>query len=122
MAKNRVVGQARVTVSSLGLLDTDGQTTIEIGGPKRDAVQGDYQAGSWRETTEPSKIECSILVKENTSLSAVRAVEDDTITVEFDTGQTFIVRNGYSSEVPSVATNDGKAKIVFGGPPAEEML
>jgi hypothetical protein len=116
----RVVGQAKVKIDG-DLLDTDGATTLDVGGPMREPVTGDYQAGGFREKTEPSKLEMSLLVKERLRLSDIRAMTDVTITVEYDTGQTWIIRNGYSAEVPSINTSEGKAKVVFQGPPAEEI-
>ena len=43
------------------------------------------------------------------------------MTLETDTGATWIMRNAYSSEPPSFG-QDGKAKVMFEGPPAEELL
>lgn len=118
---NRVVGQLKVKVDG-ALIETDGSTTMEIGGATREAVAGDYQAGSFRESTSPSKTEANVLLKAGVSLGALRAIDNATLTLETDTGTTWIVRNAYVSDVISWASNDGKAKIVFGGPPAEEML
>jgi len=119
--QNRVVGQCRIKVDG-DILETDGQSTLEIGGAKREPVMGDYQAGSFRESTEPAKLEVSILLKAGTSLSAIRSIDNATCTIETDTGQTWIVRNAYCAEVISFASSEGKAKIVFQGPPAEELL
>lgn len=118
--KNRVAGQARVKVDG-DLLDTDGTTSIELGGPKRESVTGDYQAGAFRQSEEPSKVEATILVKGGTSLASLRGIDNATVTLETDTGQTFIVRNAYVADVISFNTSEGKAKVVFQGPPAEEM-
>lgn len=117
---NRVVGQVRVKVDG-DILETDGQSTLELGGPMRTAVKGDYQAGSFSETTEPSKVEVNLLMKRGTSLAAIRAIDNATLTVETDVGQTYIVRGAYVAETISFNSNEGKAKVVFQGPPAEEM-
>ncbi|RYY25243.1 MAG: hypothetical protein EOP62_14375 [Sphingomonadales bacterium] len=119
--KNQVLGETKVTSAALGLLETDGQSTLDIGGKKREAVTGDNQASAFKASTEPSKFECNLLVKGGLSLSQIRAIDNDTLTIEFDTGQTFVVRAAYSADVPTVATSDGKAKVVFQGPPAEEL-
>lgn len=117
---NRVVGQVRVKIDG-DLLDTDGKSTLELGGPKRESVIGDYQAGSFRESTEPSKVEVNLLMKASLSLGALRLIDNATVTMETDVGQTFIVRNAYVSDVISFATGDGTAKVVFMGPPAEQV-
>lgn len=116
----QVAGQARVKVSG-GLLETDGETTLELGGVKRDSVKGDYQASAFREETEPSKVEISILMKAGVSLKAIQAIAGETLTVEFDTGTTYVIPDAYCAEPPSVTQKDGKAKLVFMGAPAEEL-
>lgn len=118
--KNRVVGQAKVKIDG-DILDTDGTSTLDIGGPKRTAVNGDYQAGSFSETTAESKMECTILLKAGLNLTQLGRVDNATLTMETDVGQTFIVRNAYVVDPPTFATNDGKAKVTFQGPPAEQV-
>ena len=118
--KNKVAGQSKIKVDG-DLLDTDGTSTLELGGTKRDPVAGDYQAGSFRESTEPSKAECTILVKAGTRLVDLQRIDNATFTLDTDTGQTFIIRNAYVAEVISFNASEGKAKLTFMGPPAEEM-
>lgn len=118
---NRVTGQVKVKVDG-DILESDGGSTLELGGPKREAVVGDYQASGFRESVEPSKLTVNLLVKARTSLTALRAIDNATVTMEADTGQTFIVRNAYVAEVISLNTGEGKASLVFQGPPAEELL
>lgn len=119
--KNRVAGQAKVKADGQ-LFDTDGTTSIELGGPKREPVPGDYQAGAFKESTEPAKVETTILLKAGVSLARLRGIDNATITVETDIGTTWVVRNAYVADVISFNTGEGKAKLVFQGPPAEEML
>ena len=120
MANNQVVGQARVKIDG-ALLETDGQTKLEIGGPKREPVMGDYQAGNFRESTEASKVEVSVLYKDQTDLAGYRGVTDATITIEYDTGKVWVVRGGYYADVASINQQDGKASLVFMGQPAESL-
>ena len=118
---NRVVGQVKVRFDG-SILETDGSSTMDIGGPVREAVAGDYQAGAFKEMTKESKCECTILYKSGMSLSAIRAIDNATVTLETDTGGVWIIRNAYVADAISFSGSDGKAKIVFQGPPAEEML
>lgn len=117
---NRVVGQARVTIDGI-TYPTSGDTTLELGGAKRDPQKGDYDASAFIETTEPSKVDVSINYKQGVSLSALRAMDNGTVVIAFDTGATWIIRNAYTAEPPSTG-QDGKAKVVIQGPPAEEMF
>lgn len=117
---NQVVGQARIKVDG-DTLDTDGESTLELGGPVREAQRGDYQAGAFSEKTAESKLTVKILVKRGTSLTALRDIDNATIDFRTDTGQSFLIRNAYVAEVVSLSTSDGKADVVFQGPPAEEL-
>jgi len=118
--KNRVVGQLKATIDG-DLLETDGESEIEIGGAMREAVKGDFQANAFRETTEPSKTTTKLLLKEGLSLSALRATDNATLVLKTDIGKTWIVRGAYVADVISFSTSDGKATVVWGGPPAEEV-
>jgi hypothetical protein len=120
MARNQIVKQARVKIDG-ALLETAGDTKLEIGGPKRESVVGDYQAGAYQESTEPSKVEVNILYKEASELASYRNITDATITIEYDTGATWVVRGGYYADVASINQSDGKASLVFMGQPAEEV-
>ena len=117
---NRVVGQIKVKIDGV-TYPTSGESSLEIGGPKRDAVKGDYDASSFMESTEPAKAEVTINYKPGVGLGALRAIDNATLTMELDTGSVWIMRNAYVADVITFS-QDGKAKLVFGGPPAEEML
>lgn len=117
---NRVVGQAQIAVDGQ-ILESDGEATLDLGGPVREAVSGDYQAGAFRETTAPSKLDVSILVKAGTRLTDLRKIENATVTFKADTGQTYIIRNAYLADAITLSSSDGKAKLAFQGPPAEEL-
>lgn len=117
---NQVLGQAKIKVDGM-IIETDGQATLELGGSNREDVPGDYQAGNFRESTAPSKLDCSILIKRGVSLTGLREIDNATVTFEADTGQTYIIRNAYVSETISAGQGDGKAKVVFQGPPAQEL-
>ena len=94
---------------------------MNIGGPVRENVAGDYEAGSFRESTAPARCEATLLNKQAVSLSEIRAIDNATVTLETDTGKTWIMRNAYCADAISFG-QDGKVQVVFEGPPAEEML
>lgn len=117
---NRVAGQAVITVDG-DRLETDGQSTLELGGPVRTAVAGDYQVGSFTEKEQESKMTVSILLKKATRVTDLRRIDNATLTLRTDVGQLWMVRNAYVADVISINTSDGKAQVVFQGPPAEEL-
>ncbi|MFB0874567.1 MULTISPECIES: phage tail tube protein [unclassified Sphingobium] len=119
--KNQVIGRAKIRVDGQ-LMETAGDTTLDIGGVTREPVPGDYEAGAFRESSvRPSKLEISVLAKGSFSASAWAAMVDATISVEFDNGRTYVMRSAYSEGAPPLTTSDGKAKAVAYAKPAEEV-
>ncbi|WCT72053.1 phage tail tube protein [Sphingomonas naphthae] len=116
--RNKVWGQTHIRVNGKEYT-TAGKSSMELGGIKRDEQEADHRAGMFSEATKSSKIECDVLVTADVSLVELAAIDDATVTFEADTGQTYVVRHAYSGEIISVT--EGKAKVVFMGPPAEEM-
>jgi len=117
---NQIVGQVKVKVDGTSY-PTSGESTLDIGGTVRESVVGDYEAGAFKESTAPSKLETTILLKSGVSLSDLRKIDNATCTLETDTGAVWIIRNAYVADAISFG-QDGKAKVVFQGPPAEEMV
>jgi hypothetical protein len=110
--KNQVIGRARVKVDGL-LIDTAGDTTFDPGGVTRAPVPGDFETGAFRETElRPAKLEISVLTKASFSAIQWGALTDSTISIEFDNGQSYVMRGAYSEGTPPITTSDGKAKAV----------
>lgn len=117
---NQVVGRAKVKIDGQ-LIDTGkGNTVLDPGGPKRAPVEGDYTAGAFTEAVDPSKLTFAALTKSGFSTTGFGAISDSTVSVEFDNGQTFIIRHAYAEGCPPMKT-DGIAECVLMGPPAEEV-
>jgi hypothetical protein len=118
MNPNKVFGQARIRIGGKEYA-SEPKATLELGGIARDAVEADNKAGYFSEKVNPSKLEASFLLTAGLSVAELN-VDDTTVTFEGDTGQVYVVGHAYCSEPPVVG--DGKAKVVYMGPPAEEML
>jgi len=112
----------RATIRAGGqVLKTAAGSTLELGGVTRTPRSGDNDADGFTEEITPSKVECSVQMREGTSLAEIHAIEDGTITFECDTGQTYLINHGYSATPPMLG-GEGVAKCVFQGPPAEEIV
>lgn len=120
VSKNQVAGRAKVRINGV-LLDTAGETTLELGGAPREPVEGDYTTAFKRGTVKPSKLEVTVLNKATFSAAGFAAIEDATISIEFDTGKSYVMREAYAEDAPPMTTSDGKAKGVLYGRPAEEV-
>jgi len=121
MAKNQVIGKAKVKIDGV-LYETAGDTVLDPGGPSRTPVEGDYEEGAYQEgPVKPSKLEFNALSKGSFSATAFGLITGATATIEFDNGKSFVVRQAYSESRPSMGTSDGKAKCVLYGKAAEEV-
>ncbi len=116
--KNQVWGRARIRISGLEV-ETEGKSKLMPGGVKRTEVQGDYVTGKFTEESQSSKCEFTLLVTPGVSVDVMRGWDDETLIIEFDTGQSYSIPHAYCQETPDMS--DGKAPVVFMGPPAEEI-
>lgn len=115
------LGKAYIKIDG-DLLETNSGAKIDLGGTVRTSVVGNNSVHGFSESIKESSLECEISVGPETSLDALRNIEDATITFEADTGQTWIIRNAWLTEPPAVGDGEGgKVALKFAGPPAEEM-
>lgn len=120
--KNQVIGRARVKIDGV-LVDTGANSvTLDPGGITREPVPGDYNAGAHRISgTRPAKLDLSILAKSGFSARAWEAMTSATISIEFDTGDAYVMREAYAEGAPPITTSDGLAKAVAYSQPAEQV-
>jgi hypothetical protein len=116
--RRKVWGQSRIKVDGQ-VFDTEGKSSLEVGGTTRDPVEADFEAGFFSEKTTPSKLTCSVLLTADVSLRRLQDIDDATVTMEADTGQTYVLSHAYVSD--AVSASEGKASVTFMGPPAEEL-
>lgn len=121
MARNQVIGKAKVKIDGV-LYETAGDTVLDPGGPQRTPVEADYEEGAYQEgAPKPSKLEFNALTKSGFSTTEFGAITSATVSVEFDNGKSFVIRQAYSEGRPSMGTSDGKAKCVLYGKAAQEV-
>lgn len=118
---NRVSGQVTLTIDG-ERYETAGSSTMLLGGPMREAVEGDNEAGAFKEFPSGSKTTTQLLLKRGLSLTRLRGVDNATVVMVTDIGTAYVVRHAYVAEVIEASFNEGKASLVLGGPPAEDLL
>lgn len=104
------------------LLETNAGASIDIGGSVRATITGNNSVLGYSEQPKAAVLNCVISIGTQTSLAALRAIKDATITFECDTGQTYVMRSAWLVN-PPVATDGagGEVPLQFEGPAAEEM-
>lgn len=116
----QVLGRADIRVNGK-LLQSHPGATLDIGGVTRTSVVGHTWHG-FSEAAKQSRLECEITLGQDTRLSDLKDIVDAVITFECDTGQTYVIREAFIVDPPTVTDgSDGRVPLVFEGPPAEEM-
>lgn len=118
--RNQVVGQVTIEIDG-ERQPTSGESTMQIGGVQRENVPGDYEAGSFKEMTVPSRTTVALRHTDQVSLAAMRDIDNATLILTSDTGKTWVVRGAYFVEA-SDFSQDGKVSATFEGQPAEELV
>ena len=104
------------------LLESMPDAKLSLGGVERAPVIGANAVHGFSEKIKESTLECEISMSAETRLAELNAIQDATITFEADVGQTYIMRNAFLTEPPTVTAGDGgKVTLKFAGPKAEEM-
>lgn len=115
---NKLWGQSKLKVNGR-VYDTEGKSSLVVGGVMREAVEADFKAGHFTEKTIGSKLTCSILLAAGVSLTELQGFDDVTVTFEADTGQTYVINHAYTCN--EVSASEGKASLELAGPAAEEL-
>lgn len=114
----KVWGQTRIKVDGR-TYETEGKSSLEVGGTTRESVEADFVAGHFTEKTSASKLTCSILLTADVSLTELQAIDNATTTMETDTGRTYVQRNAWVGN--QISASEGKAQVEFYAAPAEEL-
>jgi hypothetical protein len=94
----------------------------KLGGNKRTPVVGNNKLIGYSEATEPGEVECEVPITEGMSLAQLKDITDATLTLELDTGQTYVGRNAFVTDALEVTSGaDGKLALKFACDPLEEM-
>ncbi len=118
---SRIMGRVQVKANGQ-LQESHPGATLDPGGPVRTSVVGANSVHGYTEQIRQSKCEFEISIKAGTSLADIGRWNDITLTLEADTGQTWVISHGWVTEPPTFTDNEGKTKVIVEGPPAEEMM
>lgn len=117
---SKLLGRALIKSNGNTLATLPG-AKLDPGGKTRTSVVGAHGVLGFTEAIRQSKLECEIAYSARTSLQEIIDWEDVTVEYQCDTGQSYVISHGWSTEPPTITDNEGKAPIVIEGPPAEEI-
>lgn len=96
-------------------------STFNPGGVNRATKKGPTKVYGYTEETQESKLDVEIYVDADTSLTEINAINDATVSVELDTGQSYVVSPMWVTAPGDFDENEGTVKVTLEGPPAEEI-
>ena len=114
-------GKAFVTIPELGRLETKDGAKIDLGGQKREMLNGDNGTPGFRNERANPTLECSIYHNANTSLTTINGLENTSATVETDTGVTYLFTGLTLLEPAQLNAKEGTVELKFGARTAEEV-
>lgn len=118
MSKNLLHGRAIIKINGKIVKSMPG-ATIDVGGYARTTQTGDNGVHGFTREYKPAKIECQCAFG---AQDRIADFDFDEATIEFicDSGQTYVVTDGWTTETPQLGKEG--IKLTIEGPPAEEML
>jgi hypothetical protein len=95
---------------------------LDIGGVERNPVEGDNRMLGFTEKPKPSLLAFEISLGGGMTLKKLKDLKGATVTFECDSGQTYVVRQAFTTKTLSLTSGDnGKVGVEMAGQPAEEM-
>lgn len=117
----QVLGRATIRVDGQAYQTKPG-ASVQLGGTMRTPVSTHFGT-NFAEQHSPAVVTLTIDLVRGLSLQALRDATDVVIQFEADTGQTYVVREAFLSNEPTVTDGEGGAiELQFTGQPAEEVL
>lgn len=114
-------GKAFISVDG-SLLATMPGAKLNLGGNERTPVVGDNAVLGFTEAPVAALLTCEISLGEGSSLETLRKLKGATVTFECDTGQTYVMREAFTTKALEISAGDaGKVSLEISGQPAEEM-
>lgn len=114
----QVIAKAKVRINGALQATGPGSTVLDPGGVTREPKDGDFETGGFSETAKGAKLTFKVLSDSRFNATLFGRYSDETVQVEFDNGQAWVIRHAFSEGTPSIGT-DGYTECVLYGPTAE---
>ena len=113
-AANRVAGVAYCYVDGVKI-DLGGKITVSPWGTEKESVKGLSGTVGYKETPVTPFIEIEVITTPDLNLAAFQSVRSSTVIAELANGQTWTLRNAWTTTKPDMDGAEGTATLRFEG-------
>lgn len=110
----KLLGRAFVRYNGKALSTMPG-AKLNPGGVERSPITLEDGSVAFTEKMVHAEIEVDVAIGADTDIIALNGITDATVTFEADTGQRYIMRNGFCTAPVSLSAGDGKGALKFAG-------
>lgn len=115
----QLVGTFWIRVNGKLLRSKEG-ASIDLGGSEKETVSGAKVHGYYNKPPKPGRVEGVVVVAKGDSPEDLANIDDAEVTVELDTGQSYIITEAaFMGTVKITANSGGDVEVVYEGQPAE---
>lgn len=113
-ASNRVAGVAYCYVDGV-LLPLGGEITVQVWDTEKETVTGLSGPVGYKETPKVPFIQVEVITTPELNLKAFQGVRSSTVIAELANGQTWTLRNAWSTTMPEMNGAEGTTTLRFEG-------
>ena len=117
---NQVTGIVRIKVDGQLLESKEGAKLSGFNVEREEQLSAFGVAGYSEKPVAP-KIECTLIHKGSTSLTALAAITDATVNFECDTGKVYVLQQAWVANSMELSANGGEVPVTFTGLRVEEQ-
>lgn len=117
----QITGRVYIKTNGKLLRSKDGAKLINVGGVERPPVTGNAVYGYVEKTVAPG-VEFTVADTADFSLKEIHAMTNVTVTLETDTGKTYVLRNAWCEGAMALTAGEGDVECKFSAEACEEMM
>jgi len=110
-----VIGTATITIASLGKVRAKGVTINKGGFPNQKQSDDTGVVGDKRGEHVAPRVTMNIVYTGEITIDQFDAIKNDTITIQGDNGETWVLDQATRADVLELAVNDGQLPIMIDG-------
>jgi len=118
----QLTGTMSVKVDGDTIFAKAGQFTFNPGGFERTAQMADFQVIGYTQKPIPATLSGTCQHTSDTDMTDLAAHDNVSITIAFDSGGTWLMRNAFATKPPEISGENGDMNVEYSGTgPAESV-